>query len=478
MEKLIFEKSQSGRSGVLPPKLDIDPKELSSIVPDKFLREDFFLPELSQLDVVRHYTNLAKLNFSVDANFYPLGSCTMKYNPKINESLSRKEGFSRIHPYQPLEHLQGALEIIYEFEQFLCEITGMSAFSFQPAAGAHGELLGMFLVRAYHRNKKNNKNKVIIPDSAHGTNPASSAIAGYDIVEIESKQGLIDIDKLAANLDDQTAAIMLTNPNTLGLFEKDILKIADMAHKKDALLYYDGANFNALLGVAKPSLLGFDVMHINLHKTFATPHGGGGPGSGPVGVTKNLIKFLPLPVVKKTDRKYFFDYDLPDSVGKIRSFYGNFLVVIKAYLYLLSLGKENLKDVARFSVLNANYLLSKLKNIYDLAFEKSCMHEVVFSLKNQKEKGVSALDLAKRLIDFGIHPPTIYFPLIVKEALMIEPTETESKQTLDYFIEVMEIMSKEIDSDPQIFKDSPKLAPVSRLDEVKAVKDLDIRWKP
>lgn len=478
MEKLIFEKGRKGRQGVVPPDNGLQKKDISSFVPREFLRaKPIGLPELSELEVVRHYTNLARLNYSVDSNFYPLGSCTMKYNPRINETLSQNPQFC-LHPLQPWEHIQGVLEIMFNLEKLLCRITGMGRFTFQPSAGAHGELTGMLIVRAYHNQKGRVKDTVIVPDSAHGTNPASAAMAGYKVVEIKSKNGLVDLEELHKHLNEKTAAVMLTNPNTLGLFEKDILKIADLVHKQGALLYYDGANLNALLGVVRPGDLGFDLMHINLHKTFSTPHGGGGPGSGPVGVKKELARFLPVPVVAEKNGKFVLNYDLPFSIGKVRSFYGNVQVIIKAYLYILSLGKEHIKDVALYSVLNANYIKEKLKDFFDVPYGKRCMHEVVFSAKKQKEKGVLALDIAKRLIDFGIHPPTIYFPLIVKEALMVEPTETESKETLDYFIQAMQKIAQEAENSPDKFHNCPKTTPVSRLDEVKAARQLDLKWQP
>jgi glycine dehydrogenase subunit 2 len=442
------------------------------------LRGQLNLPNLGELDVIRHFSRLASLNFSVDSNFYPLGSCTMKYNPKINEELARLEGFSEIHPLQPEKDIQGALEIMYNLEQALCEITGMKRFSFQSSSGAQGELGGLLMIRKFHGLNNKRKTKVIVPDSAHGTNPASVAMAGFKTQVVESNsQGLIDIDKLNSLVDDDTAAIMLTNPNTLGLFEEDILKISQIVHSRGGLLYYDGANFNPLLGIAKPSLMGFDVMHLNLHKTFSTPHGCGGPGAGVIGVNELLKDFLPQPLVAKKDDKFFFDYQIKHSIGRLRSFYGNFSVLVRAYAYILRLGKEGLLRVAQNAILNANYIKQGLRHNYQPAYPKRCLHEVVFSCQKQKERGSSALDIAKRLIDFGIHPPTMYFPEIVKEALMVEPTETESKVTLDYFIKAMITIDKEIDEYLERNKTSPHSTPVKRVDEVKAARHPDLKWE-
>ncbi|MFA6281965.1 MAG: aminomethyl-transferring glycine dehydrogenase subunit GcvPB, partial [Candidatus Omnitrophota bacterium] len=434
--RLIFDKNSSGRKTNYIKKPDIALKKANELLPQEVLRGDLNLPSLGELDVVRHYTNLSRLNFSVDTNFYPLGSCTMKYNPKINEELSALSGFLNIHPYQQEDSVQGALELIYNLEKILCEITGMSRFSFQASSGAQGELTGMLMVRKYHKLNKNKKRKVIVPDSSHGTNPATSSMCGYETLVVESsRDGLIDLDKLSKVLDNEVAAIMLTNPNTLGLFEENILAISEMVHKIGGLLYYDGANFNPLLGITNPALMGFDVIHLNLHKTFSTPHGCGGPGAGAVGVNSKLLDFLPCPIVDKKNDKFYFDYKIKHSIGKLRAFYGNFSVLVRAYAYLLRLGKEGLPRVAQNATLNANYIKAKLKNDYNTASDKPSMHEVVFSCMRQKEKGVSALDIAKRIIDYGMHPPTMYFPHIAKEALMVEPTETESKETLDYFID-------------------------------------------
>ncbi len=477
--KLIFDKPPTSYNNTdfFPPSL---PKinNAEEIIPDKFLRKELPLPSLGELDVVRHYTNLSRLNFSVDANFYPLGSCTMKYNPKLNEDIAQKNEFLLLHPYQDEKYTQGALEVMYELNRILCEITGMNQFSFQPSAGAHGELTGMLMIKSFHSLNKEKRYKVIIPDSAHGTNPASSAMCGYETVVVKSTpSGLVDIDELRKKTDSTVAAMMLTNPNTLGLFEEQILDISEILHKKGALLYYDGANFNALMGIAKPSLMGFDVIHLNLHKTFSTPHGSGGPGAAAVGVTKKLCDFLPVPVVDKKGNKFYLKYDIKHTIGRVKSFYGNFLVILKAYIYLLRIGRKGIRRVAYNSVLNANYIKEKLKNHYIPASDKKCMHEVVFSCVKQKNRGASALDIAKRLIDFGIHPPTMYFPLIVKEALMVEPTETESKSTLDNFIKVMIEIDKEIDTNIERIKRAPSTTPVGRVNETKAARFPCLRWE-
>ena len=478
-EKIIFQKSQKGRftNYVTEPQISIFPP--SHFIPQKLLREDLNLPSLGEGDVVRHYTNLSRLNYCVDTNFYPLGSCTMKYNSKVNEDLANLEEFLHIHPYQKEEDIQGTLELLYNLEKLLCEITGMERFSFQPSAGAHGELTGMLIVKAFHSLKREKRFKVIIPDSSHGTNPATASMCGYQVVVVEStKEGLVDIDKLRKLMDSSTAGIMLTCPNTLGIFEEKILDIREIVHRQGGLLYYDGANFNALLGITKPSLMGFDIVHLNFHKTFSTPHGSGGPGAGAVGVRKDLVPFLPVPLVDKKNDYYYLNYDLKHSIGKVRSFYGNFPVLVKTYAYLLRLGKEGLVRVAHNSVLNANYIREKLRDNYQLASSKRCMHEVVFSCKDKKEEyGVTALDIAKRLLDYGIHPPTMYFPLVVKEALMIEPTETESKETLDYFIEVMKRIDQEAKTKPSILKDAPHTTFTKRVDEVSAARNPVLKWE-
>jgi len=478
-EPLIFEKSKKGRRGYSLPGCDVDKKDLEKLIPEEYLRKNSLgLPEVSEIDVVRHFTRLSQRNISVDTNFYPLGSCTMKYNPKVNEDIAHLPNFTRIHPYQPTFSVQGTLEILYELERFLCEISGMDKVSLQPAAGAHGERTGMMIVKAYYQEKGEKRDKVLIPDSAHGTNPASSHLCGFQVVEVKSDEGGgVDLSDLIKKIDDKVAALMLTVPNTLGLFEENILKIAQIVHKEGGLLYLDGANLNAFLGIAKPSDFGVDIMHFNLHKTFSTPHGGGGPGSGPVGVREPLAPYLPLPTVEKDKDGYYLDYNRPKSIGKVISFYGNIEVIIKAYCYLRSLGKEGLKKVSQNAVLNANYLMKKLKKYFCLPYDRLCMHEFVLSGEKKKINDVRTLDIAKRLLDFGFHPPTIYFPLIVKGALMIEPTETESKETLDAFVSAMIQIKKEVKENPSLVKGAPHNLPVGRLDEVKAAKELKLRWE-
>lgn len=478
---LIFEISKPGRKAYSLPDCDVPQLALEEMVPKECLREeDAMLPEVSEVDVVRHFTRLSQLNYGVDSGFYPLGSCTMKYNPKVNEDVASLAGFTQVHPLQPDETVQGCLEILYRMDRLLSEITGMDRFSLQPAAGAHGEMTGLMVIKAYHQHRGDAKrNKIIVPDSAHGTNPASAAMVGFDVVEVKSNdKGEVDLEELKAVVDDTTAGLMLTNPNTLGLFEKNILEIADIVHKAGGLLYYDGANMNAILGIARPGDMGFDVVHLNLHKTFSTPHGGGGPGAGPVGVKKELEPFLPVPVVEFKDGRYYLDYDRPLSIGRVKSFYGNFGVIVKAYAYIMSMGAEGLREVAESAVLNANYLMERLKEYYHIPYHRRCMHEFVISAQRQKEKGVSALDIAKRLMDFGFHPPTMYFPLIVKEALMIEPTETESKETLDAFADALIEIAREVEEQPEKVKDAPHSTPVRRLDEARAARNPVLRWNP
>ncbi len=477
--ELIFSKSKQGKRGIKFPRVDV-PVEVK--IEPKYKREKLAeLPSVSEPEVVRHFTNLSKKNFDVDSHFYPLGSCTMKYNPKITEKLASLEGFASLHPLDPQLIMggmltQGALEVISNLEALLCEITGMDAFTTQPMAGAHGELTGIMLIAAYHRNKGNKKKYVLIPDSGHGTNPATAAIAGYEVKTVPSDEnGVMDLNEFKEALTSEVAAVMLTCPNTLGIFNPHIKKITDAAHKVGALMYYDGANLNAIMGKVRPGDLGFDVIHLNLHKTFGTPHGGGGPGSGPVGVREELEEFLPVSrVVKRKDGTFALDYEKPLSIGYISQFYGNFGVMLKAYVYILLLGKEGLIKASEIAVLNANYLKVKLKKYLDVPFDKNCLHEFVASVSHQAERGVRAIDVAKALIDKGIHPPTVYFPLIVKEAMMIEPTETESKETLDEFIEVMKELALLAEREPDVFRDFPKTTCVSRLDEVKAAKDMDL----
>jgi len=477
--ELIFEKSRPGRKGLTLPERDV-PAE-AKLDPKYARKEDAELPCVSELDVVRHFTNLSKMNFGVDSNFYPLGSCTMKYNPKFTEKIAAMEEFAALHPLQPQLIMggmltQGALETICELENTLCEITGMEAFTCHPMAGAHGELTGIMLIAAYHQHNGNRKKYVLIPDSGHGTNPASAAIAGYEVKSVPSdEKGVMDLKKFKEMLNEEVAGVMLTCPNTLGVFNPHIKEISDLTHKAGGLMYYDGANLNAIMGKARPGDLGFDIVHLNLHKTFATPHGGGGPGSGPVGVTKELVPFLPISrVVKRKDGTFALDYDRPLSIGYISPFYGNFAVMLKAYAYILLLGREGLIEVSENAVLNANYLKSRLKDHYDIPYSENCMHEFVISASRQAEKGVHAIDIAKALIDRGIHPPTVYFPLNVKEAIMIEPTETESRETLDRFVDVMIELAELAEKDPGAFKEFPKTTSVGRLDEVKAAKDMDL----
>lgn len=476
---LIFEKSRKGKEGFKLSPLKVPEIEVSQTLGEDLLRDELDLPEVSEVDVVRHYTELSRMNFGVDNGFYPLGSCTMKYNPKINEEIAAMSGFTELHPYAPEELSQGTLEIMYDTQNLLAEITGMDYFTLQPAAGAHGELTGILIIKKYLENKGEKRTKIIVPDSAHGTNPASANQAGFDIVNVKSdSEGLIDIEALKTVVDEDVAALMLTNPNTLGLFEKNILEISKILHDKGALLYYDGANLNAVMGIARPGDMGFDVVHLNLHKTFSTPHGGGGPGSGAVGVKAFLRDFLPKPLAAKNDEMYFLDYDIPYSIGKIHGFYGNIGVVLKAYAYIRSLGAKGLKEASEIATLNANYLLKKIENMFDAPKDALCKHEFVVSCKNWKEEyGVRALDVAKRLLDYGFHPPTIYFPLIVDEALMIEPTETESKDTLDSFADALRKIYEEAKQTPDILKSAPHATPVRRVDEVKAAREMKLKYQ-
>ncbi len=481
-EPLIFELSSPNRKAYSLPESDVEKREAEELIPEKFLREKpAELPEVAEVDLIRHFTNLSQLNHGVDTGFYPLGSCTMKYNPKINEDVSRFTGFTQLHPYQPEEMTQGALQLMYHLEQYLCEIGAMDRVTLQPAAGAHGELVGMMLVRAYHEYHGNDhKDKVVIPDSAHGTNPASAAMSGYDVIEVDSdERGGIDLEALEHVLDEHVAGLMLTNPNTLGLFDENIHKIADMVHDVGGLLYYDGANANAIMGYSRPGDMGFDIVHFNLHKTFATPHGGGGPGSGPVGVKEELVSFLPVPLVDKEEEKYYLDYDVPHTIGRVKAFTSNFNVLVKAYAYIRALGGKGLKQVSEDAVLNANYLMRQLQDYYELPFDRECKHEFVISGSRQKEQhGISTLDIAKRLLDHGYHPPTIYFPLIVDEAMMIEPTETESRETLDSFAASMREIAEEAAEEPEVVENAPHTTPVRRLDEARAARQPDVMWEP
>ena len=483
-EKLIFELSSPGREGFSLPLVDVPERNTEELIPKNLLRENPpTLPELSEVDVARHFIRLSVMNHHVDKGFYPLGSCTMKYNPKINETLSRLPGFLNLHPHQPEDTIQDALKLMYELGEYLKEIAGMDHITLQPAAGAHGELTGLLMISAYHRKNKKPRSKVIIPDSAHGTNPASVVTTGFSTLQIKSNQkGLVDMEELKKAMTEEVAALMLTNPNTLGLFESQILEISQVVHDAGALLYMDGANLNAMMGIARPGDMGFDVVHFNLHKTFSTPHGGGGPGSGPLGVKENLAPFLPSPLVakrisKKGMEEYYLDYKRPLSIGRMHSFYGNFGVMVKAYAYIRQIGAKGLREVSENAIINANYLKENLKDYYHLPYDDFCQHEFVLSGVNQRAKGVRTLDIAKRLLDFGLHAPTVYFPLIVSEALMIEPTETESKESLDEFIEAMIQIAKEVEENPEVVRSAPRNTPVTRLDEIKAARDLNVRWK-
>lgn len=477
IEPLLFELSSPGRKGYSLPEVDVPLMPL----PEEYLRGDLPLPEVSEIDVVRHFTRLSQLNLCIDTAFYPLGSCTMKYNPKVNEEVARFAGFAQLHPYQDEATVQGALQLMYELQTYLGEISGLPFVSLQPAAGAHGELTGMLMIRAYHlRRGDEGRNVVLVPDSAHGTNPATATMCGSRVVTVRSDaRGNIDVEELARLANHQTAGLMLTNPNTLGLFEEHILEVAEIIHRAGGLIYCDGANMNALLGIAKPGDLGADVLHFNLHKTFSTPHGGGGPGGGATVVREELAPYLPVPIVAKDEAegRYYLDYERPFSIGRVRSFYGNFGVMVKAYSYIRSLGGKGLREVSENAVLNANYLLYRLKEAYDLPFDRPCMHECVLSGQKQARKGVRTLDIAKRLIDYGFHPPTIYFPLIVREALMIEPTETESRETLDAFAKAMLAIAREAEVDPELVKLAPHTAPVTRLDEVTAARKPNLIWE-
>ncbi len=477
--KLVFEKSVPGRRGLRVSASDVP---TSVHLQQDLLRDnDAALPELSELDVVRHFTELSRRNFGVDTNFYPLGSCTMKYNPKVCDRIASYPGFAHLHPLLPQLRgggmlTQGALEVLYEMDMLLREICGMSAFTMQPMAGAHGELTGIMIMAAYHRDRGNKKRIILAPDSAHGTNPASAAIAGYTVKTVPSDEtGVMSMAALKELLSDEVAGLMLTSPNTLGLFNPHVKEICDLIHSVDGLTYYDGANLNAIVGKVRPGDLGFDIVHLNLHKTFATPHGGGGPGAGPVGVLQKLVDYLPVStVIKRQDGTLALDYDRPKSIGYIAPFYGNFAVVLRAYVYVLMAGRQGLQRVAENAVLNANYIKEKLRRYYDVPYPQTCKHECVLSASRQTRHGVTALDLAKGLIDAGFHPPTMYFPLIVKEALMIEPTECESKETIDGFIEAMIKLAQTAETDPDRLKNAPMSTPVGRLDETTAARTLNI----
>ena len=501
-EPIIYELSSPGRCAAHLPKLDVPESDLPPI---SMLRGEVDLPEVTEVDLVRHYTHLSQLNYGVDVGMYPLGSCTMKYNPKVNEDAARLTGFAATHPYQPEETVQGNLQLMYELQEYLKGLGGFEAVSLQPAAGAHGELTGILMMRAYHLSRGDTDRRVIlIPDSAHGTNPASSTMAGFRMVELQSdKRGNVDLDALRASLSGEVAGMMLTNPNTLGLFDENVLEICELVHSAGGLLYGDGANFNALLGITRPGDLGFDVMHYNLHKTFSTPHGGGGPGAGPVGASRALARFLPGPIVQAEERildletnevlderpdvppsgeRYaaipWYHLQMPDlTIGRVKTFYGHFGIFVRAYTYIRMLGAAGLLETSETAVLNANYLQAILKETYPLPYDRICMHEFVLQGQVAGAPDVRAMDISKRLIDYGLHPPTNYFPLIVPEALMIEPTETESLRTLDAFVEAMERIAQEARENPALLHDAPTTAPTTRLDDVRAARNLVLRWQ-
>lgn len=479
-QALIFEISKPGRIGYSLPEMDVPEIDVNELIPAGYLREkEPELPEVSELDIMRHYTALSNRNHGVDSGFYPLGSCTMKYNPKINENVARYPGFAHLHPLQDESSVQGALELMYDLQEHLIEITGMDQVTLQPAAGAHGEWTALMMVRAFHEaNGDFKRTKVLIPDSAHGTNPASATVAGFETITVKSgENGLVDLDDLRRVVGEDTAALMLTNPNTLGLFEEDILEMAEIVHAAGGKLYYDGANLNAVMSKARPGDMGFDLVHLNLHKTFTGPHGGGGPGSGPVGVKADLIPFLPKPVLVKKEDQYVLDYDRPQSIGRVKPYYGNFGINVRAYTYIRSMGPDGLKAVTEYAVLNANYMMRRLQESYDLPFDRHCKHEFVLSGKRQKKLGVRTLDIAKRLLDFGYHPPTIYFPLNVEECIMIEPTETESKETLDAFCDAMIQIAKEAEENPEIVQEAPHNTVIGRLDETLAARKPVLRFQ-
>lgn len=466
-EPNLWDKSREGRCAVSIPKADVERADLdpglTGETPD--------LPQLSELDVIRHYTRLSQWNFGVDSGMYPLGSCTMKYNPKTNEVQAARQGFAGAHPLAGDDFSQGALRLMYDLEQYICEVTGFPAATLQPAAGAHGELAGMLMIHAYHAKKGKQRLKIIIPDTAHGTNPASATLCGYESINIKSgEKGILEPEAVAAVMDEETAGIMITNPNTLGLFEENIREICDIVHAKGGLVYGDGANMNAIMGVVKPGDLGIDVLHLNLHKTFSTPHGGGGPGSGPVSVVEDLIPFLPVPRVERELDSYRFVTDCPDTIGRLHTFYGHFGVMVRTYAYILSMGAEGLTDASRLAVLNANYIKESLKGTLNLPYDRPCMHECVFNDQWQKEHHITTMDIAKRLLDYGFHPPTVYFPLVVDGAFMVEPTETESKETIDQFIDAVKSIAEEAKSTPEKLTSAPRLTKVTRLDEVTAAR--------
>ncbi len=478
MEQLIFEYSSKGKMGASLPAKPVSDETVKKLIPDSLLRQtELNLPEVSEPEVVRHFVNLSTMNHHVDKGFYPLGSCTMKYNPKINDKIAGLSGFANAHPLQPESVSQGALELMYDLEKMLCAITGMHAATLQPAAGSHGELTGVMIMKKYHESKGEKRKYILVPDSAHGTNPSSAYSANFETRAINSNErGCIDIEDLKEKMSAEVAGLMITNPNTLGLFEEEVEKIVKIVHEHDGIVYMDGANLNALLGITCPRDLGFDITHINLHKTFSTPHGGGGPGSGPIAVVEKLAKYLPVPRILKKGSEFVLSSDFPETIGKVLGLYGNFGVMVRAYVYITLLGVEGLSKVSRNAILNANYLRVKLADKFTVPYNRACMHEFVASGERHRELGIKTLDIAKRLLDFGVHAPTVYFPLIIKEAIMIEPTESESKQTLDRFIQAMESIDREAHENPDVLHQAPLTTPVRRLEELKANKDLNICW--
>jgi len=484
IEPTIFELSSAGRAGYSLPACDVPDAPVERLLPQHSRRaERPALPELSELQVVRHFTRLSRLNYSIDGGFYPLGSCTMKYNPKLHEKVASDTRWSSLHPHQPDATVQGVLAMLFRLQGYLCKIGGMDAFTLQPAAGAHGEHTGLMLIRAFHEKKGERRTEVLAPDSAHGTNPASAVAAGYKVVQVRSNaQGRVDVEDLRRLVGPQTAALMLTNPNTLGLFESEILSIADIVHQTGGQLYYDGANLNAIMGVSRPGDMGFDVVHFNLHKTMTTPHGGGGPGTGPVGVKSHLRPFLPIPVIERSTgaagaEQYALTTERPDSIGRVRSFFGNVGLLLRAYAYIRSMGPDGLTQASHDAVLSANYLKALLQDSFDAPYAGHCMHEFVLSGRRQRAQGVKTLDIAKRLLDYGYHPPTIYFPLVVEECMMIEPTETEDRATLEAFAAALVAIAREAAEQPEVVRAAPQNTPVSRIDEALAARKPDVRWK-
>jgi glycine dehydrogenase subunit 2 len=477
-DQLVFEMSSPGRIGFSLPDCDVPQADPRAFLPASALRAEApDLPEVSEFDVVRHYSRLSRLNYGLDTHFYPLGSCTMKYNPRLNEGMARLPGFARLHPLAPEAAAQGALALMHGLAGALAEIAGMDAVSLQPAAGAQGELAGILMIRAYHLARGERRSRVLVPNSAHGTNPASTAIAGYEVVEVKSTaNGEVDVEDLARHLSAEVAAFMITVPNTLGMFEPRVVEITELCHASGVQVYMDGANLNAILGIVRPGDLGFDVCHFNLHKTFTTPHGGGGPGAGPVGVKAHLEPFLPVPVVVRRAERYTLDWRRPKSIGKLQGFWGNLGMLVRAYTYIRTMGADGLRAVSEHAVLNANYILKRLEGHYDTAAPGPCMHECVLSARRQKRRGVSAMDVAKRLLDLGFYAPSTYFPLIVEEALMIEPTETESKQTLDAFCDAMIQIAREAQENPALIHEAPLTTPVRRLDQTRAAREPRLRW--